>query len=1037
MLKRIVQFSLYYRGVVLALALAVLAYGSYSLSQAKYDVFPEFAPPQAVIQTEAPGLSPEQVEALVTRPIETAVNGASGITALRSSSIQGLSVIRITFAIDSDIYRDRQIVAERLSTLAGELPQGVGTPILTPLTSSLSVMFGIGLTSDRLTPMQLRTQADWVVKQRLLAVPGVAKAAVFGGDVRQLQIQIRPDKLRYYNLSFEDVASVARKATGIEGTGFIDTPNQRIVLQTEAQAVTPAQLAATPIVRGSGEGVSLNIKLGNVAKVAWVGAPKIGDASVMGRSGVVMLVSSQYRANTLEVDRKIAAALAELKPALQEEGIKLDENIFRPANFIRTAIGNVRQALLLGALFVVIVLFLFLNNTRTALISATAIPLSLITAAAVLGHFGLSLNTMTLGGLAIAIGEVVDDAVIDVENIHRRLCENRALGHPKSRFRTILDASIEVRSAVVFATFAVVVVFMPIVTMGGLAGRLFAPLGLAYVTAILASLLVALTVTPALCMVFIHISRERGESVFIQWLKKFYRRRLAEIERAPRSLILAAILLTLASLASLPFMTGEFIPELHEGHYIVHMVAIPGTSLAESMHLGKRVSERLLALPFVRSVTQEAGRAEEGDDTTGVQESEFHVDLKPLTGEAADRAPLEIKKALRVFPGASFAVNTFLTERVEETLSGYTAGVVLNIYGNNLDALDKAADQILPIIRSLKGADDVQLQSPPGTPQFLIHLRAKDLQYWGFDALDVLGAIRAAYQGDTVAQIYKGNQVFDVTVILPPSIRHDVEQLGDLPLRSPSGSYVKLSQLADIQPTSGRYVILHDGAQRVQTITFDVDDVDQGTFIKEAQKRIDQDVKLPKGTYIALDSTSEAQARARNDLILKSLIAACVIIGLLAIVMDNRRNVLLILVNLPFALVGGVLAVWMTGGVLALGAMVGFVTLFGITLRNAIMMISHYEHLVTIEGEPWNSETALRGASERLLPILMTATVTALGLLPLALGAGDPGREVEGPMAIVILGGLVTSTTLNLLVIPALALRYGQFGEQSEQPDDA
>ncbi|MDE2030095.1 MAG: efflux RND transporter permease subunit, partial [Alphaproteobacteria bacterium] len=684
MLKAIVHFSLKYRGVVLALSLVLLGYGFYDLRQAQYDVFPEFAPPQAVIQTEAPGLSPEQVEMLVTQPIENAVNGVSGIRALRSQSIQGLSVIQVVFGLHSDIYRDRQIVAERLTTVAGSLPQGVNPPILTPLTSSISTMYGIGLTSDRLTPMQLRTQADWVVKQRLLAVPGVAKVAVFGGDVRQLQIQILPDKLRYYNLSFEDVVAVARKATGIEGAGFIDTSNQRITLQTYGQMSTPEQLARTPIVRGSDESVSLNITLGDVAKIAEAPAPPIGAATVMGKNGIIMLVSSQYGANTLELDHKIEAAMAELKPALKAQGITVNENIFRPAHFIEVALGNVRNALLIGAALVIAVLFLFLNNARTALISAAAIPLSLLTAASVLHYFGLSLNTMTLGGLAIAIGEVVDDAVIDVENILRRLRENRALGNPKSRLRTMLDASLEVRSAVVFATFAVVLVFVPVMTIGGLGGSLFAPLGFAYISAILASLAVALTVTPALCMLFLRANGAHGETRLVLWLKASYRRWLEAVERAPRSLLIMAIVLTLASLASLPFMTGELIPELQEGHYIVRMMAIPGTSLQETIRIGDQVTHALLKLPFVRSVTQQAGRAELGDDTTGTNYSEFQVDLKPLTGDAAEQAPLEIKKALTVFPGVNFAVNSFLAERVDETISGYTAGVVLNIYGNNL-----------------------------------------------------------------------------------------------------------------------------------------------------------------------------------------------------------------------------------------------------------------------------------------------------------------------------------------------------------------
>ncbi len=1032
-LREIVSFSVRHAGVVAGLAVAALIYGSFSLSKAQYDVFPEFAPPQVVIQAEAPGLSPEQVEMLVTQPIENSVNGVSGIESLRSSSIQGLSLIKITFNPGSDIHLNRQAVAERLSAVAGQLPQGIQPPVLTPLTSSTSIMLAVGLSSQSKSLQDIRTQADWVVKQRLLAVPGVAKVSVFGGEVRQLQIQLKPEQLKRYNLSPAEVVDAARRATGVQGAGFIDTPNQRIVIQTDGQASTTEALTRTVLLHGTGENIDLNITLDDVAIVAEGREPRLGAASIMGKEGVMLLVSSQYGANTRQVTHEVEKALEEISPTLKMADITLSPDLFRPANFIETAIGNIKTDLFLGAAFVVIILFIFLSNVKSALISATAIPLSLMTAVVVLNQFGYTLNTMTLGGLAIAIGAVVDDAVIDVENILRRLRESHRLQLNESRLQTILNASLEVRSAVVFATVAVIVVFLPVLTMSGLGGRLFAPLAIANIAAMLASLIVALTVTPALSMLLIrHQDTETPEPRFTVWIKDRYVRTLTAFSHAPGKMLLCVCVLFLGSLAALPFFEEKFIPELREGHFIVHMSAIPGTSLDESLRIGNRVTEGLLKLPFVRLVSQRAGRAEKADDVWGTHYSEFEVDLKPLTGEDAEGSQFEIRKVLAQFPGVNFAVKPFLTERVEETLSGYTAEGVLNIYGLELDTIDKLAAQILPIVQSMPGAANVQLQSPPGTPQLNIRLKPDALYYFGLNAVDVLSAIRVAYQGETVSQVYRGNQVIDVSVVLAPSARMSMVQVGDLPIKTPSGSIVPLSKLAEIGMSAGRYVVLRDGARRVQTITFDVGGKDLSSFIAETNKKLSESITFPPGSYIAFGGAAEAQAKAQRDLLINSALAGLAIIALLAILMRNGRNLGLILLNLPFAMVGGVLAVVMTGGILTLGAMVGFVTLFGISLRNSVMMMSHFEHLVLAEDQPWNMQTALRGASERLLPIIMTALVTALGLLPLAISSGDPGREIEGPMAIVILGGLCTSTLLNLLVLPALALRFARFSPSED-----
>ncbi len=1024
LLASIVRFSLRFRGIIIALGILFTGYGIYTLTQAKYGVFPEFAPPQAVIQTESPGLSPQQVEILVTQPIENALNGIVGLQSLRSKSIQGLSVVTVTFKYGTNVYTDRQFVSERLSTLAGEFPPGVKPPEMTPLVQTTGLTLVIGLTSKEKTLMQLRTFADWELKRRMLAVKGVANVTVFGGQVKEYQIQVNPGRLIKYNLSIDEVITAAKKATAVEGAGFVENNNQRIVLQTEGQSLTSAEIAETVIFHKN----NLNITLGDVADVVTAPEPPIGSATIEGKPGVMMMIYGQYGTNTLEVTGSVEAALKNMQPAFNTENIKVI-NLFRPADFISTALGHIESSLIFGAVLVVLVLLLFLFNFRTAAISCTAIPLSLLAGIVALQAFGLTLNTMTLGGLAIAIGEVVDDAVIDVENILRRLKENKALGNPKSVFKVVFDGSLEVRSAVIYATFAVVLVFMPILTLSGVAGSLFSPLGIAYIFSVLASLLFALTITPALCFVLLGSStlKENRESSFAIWLNNKYKNLLNIVENNSGKVLAVLIIVTLAGFAALPFFSESFIPGLKEGHFIAHVATVPGTSIKQSILLGEKVSAALLKLPFVKTVGQRIGRAEKGDDTWGTNYSEYEIQLKPMSSNKMQQAEVEIRNTLDSFVGVNAGVNTFLTERMNETLTGYTASVVLNIYGNNLDTLDIVAKRVSRVLSNIPGAADVLIQSPPGMPQLTIQLRKNDLQRWGFDPKDVLDAVQTAYQGTNVGQVYNGNRVFSVVTILDKNDRESITNVSNLLLKNSNGVYVKLSQLANIFESSGRYIILHNSARRVQTITCNVNGRDVPSFVKEAEEKINKEISFPEGTYIEFGGTAEAQAKSKRELFIYSSIAAIGIILLLFAALKSMKNLLLVLSNLPFAFVGGIIAVFLSGGKMSLGSMVGFITLFGITMRNSLMLISHYDHLVKYENKEWNLETAILGASQRLVPILMTALVTGLGLLPLAIGSGSAGKEIEGPLAIVILGGLATSTILNLLVLPALSLRYGRF----------
>jgi len=1038
MLRAIVSFCLRFRGVVIALAAIVLIQGFEAARHSKLDVFPEFVPPQVVVQTEAPGFSAEQVETLVTTPVEAAIGGLSRLASLRFESIQGLSVVTVVFEEGTDIFRARQLLAEKLTLAAARLPLGAHPPTMSAPTSSTMDLLKIGLVSDRLSPMALRALADWTVRPQLLAVPGVAQVTVFGGEVRQLQIQLVPDRLLAHGLGPAEVLAAARASTGVVGAGFIDTPNQRIVLETEGQAIEPKALAQVEVAR---HGASV-VRLGDVARVVEAGAPKFGDALIQGRPGVLLTMLSQYGANTLEVTLAVERALAELRPVFDREGVTLYPGLHRPATFIETALHNLRSSLFLGALLVAVVIFAFLGHVRTAVISLSAIPLSLLSAVIVLDWLGQTLNTMTLGGLAIAIGEVVDDAIIDVENIFRRLRQNEQLGRPRSALRVVLEASLEVRRAIVFATLVVVTVFLPVLTLTGLQGSFFAPLSLAYIAAVLASLVVALTVTPALSLALLgQQARTLGESSLQRWVKGSYRRQLSRVATHPRRVVGAVALLCTAALLALPFLGGEFLPDFREGHFVLEVSAIPGTSLDELRRIGTAISQALLKLPAVATVEQQIGRAEQGEDTWGPHRSEFHVELTQEGAGGHEGLADEIRRLLAGFPGIQSEVLTFLGDRIGETITGETAPVVVNLFGDDLDALDATAREVARVLSAIPGAADVVTKSPPGLPRTTLRLRPERLAHFGFRPTEVMEAVQTAYQGTVVAQTHRANQTSDVVVILDEASRRDPESVGALVLHNSEGQRVPLRLLADVSPSNGRYDILHQGARRRQTVTCSPTGRDVVSFVADAKRAIAEKVAMPPGVYAIFSGEAEARTTARNELLSHSAIALVGVVLLLAVGLRSWRNLVLVLANLPFALVGGVLAVMVTGwldpavGRVSIGTLVGFVTLFGITTRNSLMMISHFDHLVNQEGVAWGPEAALRGATERVIPILMTASVTGLGLAPLALGSGQAGREIEGPMAIVILGGLVTSTALNLLVLPTLALRFGRFERRPEEAE--
>lgn len=1050
MLQALVSWSLHNRVVVVVAAALLLVLGVHAAGTARLDVFPEFAPPQVVIQTECPGLTALEVEELVTVPIETAVQGIARLDLLRSQSVQGLSVVTMTFLDRTDIYRARQQVSERLGELAAQLPAGVKTPRMTPLTSSTGRLLTVGFTSNTLSPLDLRDRIQWHVRPRLLSVTGVAQVSIYGGAVREFQVRLDPDYLAARQLTVTQVLEATRQASGILGAGFLENDRQRLNLRVEGQVASAADLGKTVIATVDGTPVRLQ----DVATVADGAAPKFGDAAINGQPGVVLVIARQLEADTPQVTHRLEAELDLLRPYFEEHGITYHPALFRQASFIEHALHNVTVSLLLGAALVAVVLFLFLYNVRTAFISLTAIPLSLLGAIFVLWCFDISLNTLTLGGLAIAVGEVVDDAIIDVENIFRRLREKFRGGigaaarqedpstpaplpggerGERSTLSVVLAASLEVRSAVVYATFVVVLVFVPIFFLSGLQGRLFAPLGYAYVLAVLASLLVALTVTPALALLLLPRAEGAAEPPLLRRLQTGYETLLRRIDRDfPLVVSVTAILLVAGTIALLGF-GGRFLPELRENHYVVHMRGIPGTSLLQSMAAGKQVAARLNKHEAILSVSQQAGRAELGEDTWGVEYSELEVDLKRLNAAEAEEVERFIKRTLYETPGFTYEVMPFLSERIKETLSGSTATLAVKFHGDDLDALDSAAEHVARVLAALPGQENVRLEAQTGQPEVVIRPRPGDASRFGLRNAQILEAMHVAYQGAEAGQVFLRNRPIDLVVLLDPQARHYPEAIPDLWLSVPGSTIkgeqgaspgrIQLKQVADVYLAPGRVKISHEGGMRQQVVSCNVKEGrDVEGFAAEAERRL-KELSLPAGVSYVLAGEHEAKQTAQRELLLWSLVAAAGILLLLWLAFGSLGRLLVILVNLPFALVGGVAAVYLTGGVLDVGSLIGFVTLFGITTRNSIMMVSHWQHLHEVEGVPWGPDLVFRGARERLAPVLMTALVTGLGLLPIALGSGEAGREIEGPMALVILGGLLTSTSLNLLVLPLVYRR--------------
>ena len=1019
MLSAIVRASLAHPRIVTALSVLIVALSFGALLHARFDVFPDFAPPHVLVQTEAPGLDAQQVEALVTRPLEGLLAGTQDVATVRSTSSQGLSAIQVVFNRRGNPYRQRQVVTERLAEANSILPPGVGPPLLSPLSSSMEYLLHFGLTSDRLTPVQLRGLARWAIEPQILAVPGVAQVQLFGGAERERQVIVDPQKLAADGLTLDDVFRAGGRATELIGGGYIETPAQRIVLHAQAPGATPQELSQAVLATRKG----LPIRLGDVATVRDGAAPRYGDAIIGDQPGILVETSTQYGANTLTVTKALEERMNQLAPALRKEGVIYHPALLRPASFIESALIRLRASLLVGAVLVVILLLATLRDWRGALISFSSIPLSLLATVWILEIFGFSLNTMTIGGLVVALGVVVDDAVIDVENISRRRRNAGAAGRELDARSLFVEASLEVRLPVFYATAAVAVVFLPIIMLTGIQGTFFRPLSAAFLLAVAISLLVAMSATPALCAVLMRKHKPPAEARFLLTCKRFQRRTIERLYGHPRAVLALVLGTGLAGALLLPLFGQRLLPDFRENYLIAHASLRPGISLRETTRVGEQISKRLLSIPGVVTVAEQIGRSVNGQDPDAPNESEFDIQTDTSKGYTPAEIEASIREVFEDFPNQLTEIYSVLAERIGETLSGESAPFFVSVFGNDLDTDDAVAARIAAVLQKLPQSGEVRLEVPPREPELRVQLQPERLALYGLQASEVLQTVNATYHGTVVGQLAQSDRSIPV-VVRVGGAGTSPRAVGALLLRSPNGAVVPLSAVASLEVESGRSEIEHEDGLRRQVVTANPTSSDQTGFAAAARQAIAAGVRLPPGVYLRYGGTAEAQVVAARQLYLHAAAALVLIVLLMALAFGHARHVALVLLVLPSTLIGGVAAAAVTGATLTLGAMVGFVALFGMAARNTILLVSHYDHLVCAEGKTWGLQTALRGSEERLTPVLLTALMTTLALLPVAVQLHQPGHEIEGPMAVVILGGLVSSTIVSLLLVPPLAARW-------------
>lgn len=1050
MLNAIIKFSLHNRVLVLAAAAILAAYGLFTATRLPTDVLPDLNRPTVTVLTEAPGLAPEEVETQVTFHLETALNGAVGVERVRSTSGLGLSVVYVEFAWGTDIRYDRQVVQERLNQVAEKLPPGV-IPLMGPVSSIMGEIMLVGLRSDTLSPMDVRSLADWRIRPALLSVAGVAQVTVMGGEVKQFQVLADPEKLRRYDLTLSELQEALEKANENSGGGFIVGSSQEFVVRNLGRVSSVGDIEDSLVATRMSEGVALPIYVKDVANVREDGAPiKRGDGSMNARPAVIMAIQKQPGADTRELTDRIDAAFDDLRPSMPND-VVINTDLFRQSHFIQSAIENVLEALRDGSILVVIVLILFLMNVRTTLITLTALPLSLLVTALVFKMFGESINTMTLGGIAVAIGELVDDAVVDVENVFRRLRENRQSPQPRPAIDVVFEASSEVRSSIVYGTAIVLLVFLPLFALAGIEGRLFQPLAIAYIVSILASLVVSLTVTPAMAYYLLPNMKRMGEELdgpLLRVCKRFARRLYDVTLPRPWTVAGAAIGLILLGGVLVSRLGSEFLPAFNEGTATINLVADPGISLAESDRLGAKAEEIILSVPEVKSTGRRTGRAEQDEHAEGVHYSELDVDFwtpdetrdpdqhvtvdgrkPPAAIRQKPEVLAEIREKLEALPGVAIGLGQPISHRIDHLLSGVRAQIVVKIAGTELNTLRKLAEEVEAAMNGIDGVVDLQIEKQVLIPQVRIRIDRQAAARVGFKPAELVRTLETAMKGKVVSQVLDGLKSYDLVLMLQESVRNDVRRLNDVRLMTPSGAVVLLSDVAGITETPGPNQISRENVQRRIVVSANVQGRDLGSTVADIEASIAMDLppeKIPVGYSLSIGGQFEAQQSATRLILILGALSLVAMFAVLYSHFNSVEMVLQVMLNIPFAFIGSALALWLAGENFSVASLVGFISLCGIASRNGILMISHYIHLMTREGMEFGSEMVVRGSQERVAPVLMTALTTGLGLIPLVLAAGQPGKEILYPVALVVLGGLTTSTFLDFCITPTVFLRFGR-----------
>jgi CzcA family heavy metal efflux pump len=1030
MIGHIIAWSLRNKLFVVLAGILLLGWGGWQASRTPVDVFPDLTAPSVTVVTEVQGMAPTDVESLVTFPIETALNGAPGVRRVRSATKIGLSVVTVEFEWGTELYRARQVVAERLQLARASLPPEVRAPAMTPAASIMGEILFIALASDKHDGLALKKTADQVLRRRILAVPGVAEVLPIGGDTQQFQVTVKPDRLAAYGLTLDQVMQALRDSNQNASAGFYVESGQEYLIQGLGRINVLDDIADTVVAVHDGQPILIR----HIAEVGIGAAPKRGIGSHNGRPAVVLGIQKQPGANTLELTDRLDRTLEDIQAGLPE-GMKIERHIFRQADFIRISIENLLAALRDGAILVVAIVFAFLLSARATAITLVAIPLSLVAAVLSMKALGATINTMTLGGMAIALGALVDDAIIVVENIVRRLRQNRLKSEldRKALTQVVLAATREIQGSIVFATLIIVLVFLPLFFLSGVEGRLMVPLGFAYVVSLVASLLVAITVTPVLSALFLphaKIVAQNTEPRFIQALRARYRRLLtATVDRWQRVATVSLALLA-ASLVALVFAGRTFLPDFNEGTLTVSTATWPGTSLEESDKLGQMVEQILLSQPEVVATARRTGRAEGDPHAMDVSASEIEVTLK--MGARSKEAFLSaLRSDLASVPGTQVVIGQPISHRIDHMLSGNRSNIAIKLFGPDLNELRRLTADIKALVKTVPGAVDVSDEQQSDIPFLTLRFKRDALARHGLSVRQVAEAVETAFSGMAVSRVQQGQATYDLAVRFDPAHKATLDAVRATLVTTPTGARLPLSALADIRNDRAPYYITRENVQRKMVVMANVAGRDLASVVDDIRGLVAAQVKLPPGYHIEYGGQFESAEEAGRVLLLLGLVVTVGIFLLLFVAFRTARDALLVMLNLPLAMIGGVVGVFASGGVLSVASIIGFITLFGIATRNGVMMIAHIHHLVEEEGVRDAREAVIRGAEERLLPILMTALAAGLALVPLALAAGEPGSEIQSPMAVVILFGLASSTLLNMVVVPALYLRFGERGRKA------